>query len=367
MPRVLHVITSLNADGAQTLLMDFASRCPADRCVNVVAFLLGEGSLAAEPRYGSVEVVDLTRGGAFSFGSLFRLVRLIRRQRIDLVHTHLVHGGIVGRLAALLGGVRRVVTTRHYGTEQKERSLLYRLEDWMTRRTSRVIAISGAVGHYLCEHRIARPEQVRVVHNALDPELFGAQLPARAEAGHPPVLGTIGRLRPQKGYYHLLEAFCLVLRDHPEARLEIAGQGPLRSELEAQARRLGIAGAVRFLGAVPHSRIPALIDGWTLFVLSSVWEGFGMVLIEAMARGRATVATRVEGVLEVVEEGVTGLLVPPADADALALAISGLLKDKRRCETMGRAGRERALTHFSMEHFVEKTLDVYDELLAEKR
>jgi glycosyltransferase involved in cell wall biosynthesis len=367
MPRVLHVITSLNADGAQTLLMDFASRCPQDRCVNVVAFLLGEGTLAAEPRYAGVEVVDLTRGGAFSLGSLFRLVRLIRQRRIELVHTHLVHGGIIGRLAALLGGVRRVVTTRHYGTEQKEHTLPYRLEDWMTRRTGRVIAISGAVGRYLCEHRIARPEQVRVVHNALDPELFGGRMPARTGSGRPLVLGTIGRLRPQKGYYHLLEAFRLVLRDHPEAHLEIVGQGPLRTELETHARSLGLDGAVRFLGAVPHSRIPEVIDGWSLFVLSSVWEGFGMVLIEAMARGRATVATRVEGVLEVVEEGVTGLLVAPADAAALALAISGLLTDEERRETMGRAGRERALTLFSMERFVGKTIEVYDELLAEGR
>lgn len=364
MPRVLHVITSLDADGAQTLLMDFASRCPAGRCSNLVAFLVGEGTLRAERRYAGVDVFDLTRGGAFDVRSLFRLVRLIRKQRIDLVHTHLVHGGILGRLAARLGGVRRVVTTRHYGTEQKERSLLYRLEDRMTRRTGRVIAISEAVRQHLVDGGIARPGRIRVVHNALDTDLFGAEPPvARPDPNRPPVLGSIGRLRPQKGFQHLLQAFRSVLREHPAATLEIVGEGPLRGELESRCRELGIAESVTFLGAVPHSLIPARIDGWDLFVLSSVWEGFGMVLIEAMARARATVATRVEGVVEVVDEGVTGLLVPPGDPAALARAVTGLLADGERCRAMGRAGRERALRLFSIEQFVEQTLAVYDELL----
>lgn len=364
MPRVLHVITSLDADGAQTLLMDFASRCPADRCSNLVAWLVGEGTLAAEPRYAGVEVADLTRGGAFDVRSLFRLVRLIRQRRVDLVHTHLVHGGILGRLAARMGRVRHVVTTRHYGTEQKERSLLYRLEDRMTRRTGRVIAISEAVRKHLEDRRIAPPERIRVIHNALDPVLFGDELPlTRTDTGRPPVLGSIGRLRPQKGFHHLLEAFRLVLADHPAATLEIVGDGPLRGELEGRCRELGIADSVSIPGAVPHTLIPQRIDGWDLFVLSSVWEGFGMVLIEAMARARAAVATRVEGVVEVVEEGVTGLLVPPADPGSLARAVSGLLDDPQRRASMGRAGRERALRLFSMKTFVEKTLAVYDELL----
>ena len=366
MPRVLHVITSLDADGAQTLLMDFASRCPAHRCSNLVAFLVGSGKLAGEDRYAGVEVADLTRGGAFDLRSLFRLKRLIRTRRIDLVHTHLVHGGILGRFAARLGGVRRVVTTRHYGTEQKERSLLYRLEDRMTRRSGRVIAISEAVRRHLEDRGIAPAERIRVIHNALDPELFGDQpSPARTDPGRAPALGSIGRLRPQKGFQHLLEAFRLVLVRHPAATLEIVGDGPLRGELELRSRELGIAGAVRFSGVVPHARIPQLIDSWDLFVLSSVWEGFGMVLIEAMARARATVATRVEGVVEVVEEGVSGLLVPPADPGALARAVGGLLDDPERCAAMGQAGRERALRLFSMETFVEQTLAVYDELRGE--
>jgi glycosyltransferase involved in cell wall biosynthesis len=366
MPRVLHVITSLDADGAQTLLMDFASRCPEYRYRNLVAFLVGKGALTAEPRYAGVAVADLTRAGAFDFRSLFRLVGLMRSQRIDLVHTHLVHGGIMGRIAARLAGVRRVVTTRHYGTEEKERSLLYRLEDRMTRRNDRVIAISQAVRQHLADRRIARPERVRVVHNALDQHLFGNDPPPpRSGPGRPPVLGSIGRLRPQKGFSHLLDAVRLVRAEHPGTTLEIVGDGPLRRDLECRCRELDLADAVRFLGAVPHSRIPQRIDGWDLFVLSSVWEGFGMVLIEAMARARAVVATRVEGVMEVVEEGVTGLLVPPSDAPALAAAVNELLRDTERRSAMGRAGRERALRLFSMERFVEQTIAVYDELLGE--
>jgi glycosyltransferase involved in cell wall biosynthesis len=331
--------------------------------VNLVAFLKGDGRLAREERYAGVEVIDLTRGGRFTFGSLFRMARLIREREIGLVHTHLVHGGIVGRLAARLAGVRRVVTTRHYAVEQKERSPAYRLENRMTWGTGRVIAISEAVKRHLEEQGIARPERIRVIHNALDPGLFGGE-PAAVppDPSRPPVLGSIGRLRPQKGFHHLLEAFRLVLGGHPRAVLEIVGDGPLRGELETRCRELGIDDSVRFLGAVPHTLVPEQIDSWDLFVLSSVWEGFGMVLIEAMARARATVATRVEGVVEVVAEGVTGLLVPPADPAALAGAMGELFDDPERRSAMGRAGRERALNLFSIETFVEKTLAVYDEL-----
>jgi len=366
MQRVLHVITSLDADGAQTLLMGFASRCPRDRCENVVAYLLGPGKLRSEPRYAGVEAVDLTRDGAFTFASLWRLTRLVRQGRFDIVHTHLVHGGILGRLAAWLGGARFVVTTRHYGTEQKERSLLYRLEDRLTRRSHRVIAISGAVRRYLIERGIAPEGRIRVVHNAMDLDLFGAAPTAlRPAASRPPVLGSIGRLRPQKGYRHLLDAFRLVLNDHPGARLEIVGEGPLRDDLEDHVASLDMAGSVSLLGRLPHEEIPARIDGWDLFLLSSVWEGFGMVLVEAMARARAVVATRVEGVLEVVEEGVTGLLVPPADPPALAAAVNGLLADPERLAAMGRAGRQRAAAHFAMERFVEETVAVYEGLWGE--
>jgi len=363
MPRVLHVITSLDADGAQTLLMDFAARCPVERCENVVAYLLGAGPLADEPRYAGVQTVDLTRGGAFHWPSLFRLARLVRSQCFDLVHTHLVHGGIIGRLAARLGGGVPTVTTRHYGTELKERTLLYRWEDRMTRGTGRVVAISAAVREHLVGRGIARPERVSVIHNALDPKLFGGEPVAESDSSRPPVLGSIGRLRPQKGYHHLLEAFRQVRERHPGASLEIVGEGPLRGELEARCRELGVDGAVRFLGRVPHHEVPCLLDGWDLFLLASEWEGFGMVLIEAMARARPVVATRVEGVLEVVEEGVSGVLVPPADPAALADAAAALLDDPVRREALGRAGRERALQRFSIATFIERTLAVYDELL----
>jgi glycosyltransferase involved in cell wall biosynthesis len=368
MPRVLHVITSLDADGAQTLLMDFAVRCPRERYEHVVAYLLGPGGLRREPRYAGIETVDLTRDGAFRFNSFFRLARLLRRERFDLVHTHLVHGGIAGRLAAWLGGSPPVVTTRHYGTEEKERTWPYRLEDRLTRRSHRVIAISEAVRRHLAGRGLAADDRIRVVHNAMDPALFGGEPVAPPLlGGRPPVLGTIGRLRPQKGCGHLLEAFAILLSDHPGARLEIVGEGPLRHELEQRCADLGIEDAVVFLGRLPHQEIPSRIDRWDLFVLASVWEGFGMVLAEAMARARATVATRVEGVLEVVEEGVTGLLVAPADPPALAAAAGGLLADPDRLAAMGRAGRERAVDLFSMERFVERTLDVYDELLGAGR
>jgi glycosyltransferase involved in cell wall biosynthesis len=176
-----------------------------------------------------------------------------------------------------------------------------------------------------------------------------------------PLIGTLARLVPQKGLDVLLEAFARV---PPPARLVIAGAGTLRPVLEARAVMPDLVGRVAFLG--PRADSAAVMAALDLFVLPSRWEGFGLVLLEAMAAGRAIVASRVSAIPEVVAEGETALLVPPDDPGALAAAIVALLDDPARRQAMGAAGRARVRQEFAPDRLVRATLDLYRTVLEDK-
>ena len=212
------------------------------------------------------------------------------------------------------------------------------------------------------------PAKVRVVPNGVDLKRFAPRPPSsalRASLGVPPsapVALSIGRHVPEKGYRHLVDAAALVERARPGVHWVLVGDGELRSELEARARRLGLESRVHFTGWRDDvADVLALSD---VFVLPSQSEGFGRVLVEAMAMGRAIVATAVGGVPDVVLAGRTGLLVQPADPVALADAVRALLDDPARAARLGAAGRARAESSFSLGAHVHAVERVYDEVLA---
>jgi glycosyltransferase involved in cell wall biosynthesis len=195
----------------------------------------------------------------------------------------------------------------------------------------------------------------------------GGELPAiRAKLSIPPgvpVIGTVGRLVPVKGQQYLLDALPRVLACCPEARLLIVGDGPLGDSLRRRALDLGVARSVHFTGL--REDIPELMGAMDLFCLPSLNEGMGRVLVEAMASRLAVVATRVSGVPDVVQEGVTGLLVPPRDAPSLAAAVIALLQDPARARQMGEHGRRRVVPAFGVAAMLNKLEGLYHILLSE--
>jgi glycosyltransferase involved in cell wall biosynthesis len=174
------------------------------------------------------------------------------------------------------------------------------------------------------------------------------------------VITCVARLMPQKGHAYLLQAMAQVSAQVPGARLLLAGEGPLRGELEAQAERLGLNGRASFLGLVPRAQLPDLLARTDVVVLASHWEGLPVALIEAMSAGKPIVASRVGGNPELVADGDNGLIVPPADADQLAEALIRLARDAGLRERMGRASRQRFESgEFSPAAVVDKTLSAY--------
>jgi glycosyltransferase involved in cell wall biosynthesis len=296
---------------------------------------------------------------------IIRLYRQFRRGDYDLVHTHLIHADLYGSVAAKLAGVPAIVSTRHNEDRFREHPFFIFLNHLIAPLHQRVIVISKALGFYTARLEGVNPARIAPIYYGLP----FADLPRPGEVrrefhlpADAPVIGTVGRLTEQKGQRTLLHAFARVLGDHPGAYLFIVGEGELRSTLQTLAQELDIAGRVIFTGY--RDDAPRLMADFDVVAVPSLWEGFGLVLLEAMNAGRPVVASRVSAIPEIVLDGETGLLVPPDDAEALAAALGRLLGDHALAGEMGRRGRERLRSHFSVERMVDETEALYRDLLG---
>lgn len=284
------------------------------------------------------------------------LTRVVRRERPEVVHTHLVHADVYGTLAATLARTT-LVSTKHNDDPFRAGPFRF-VERALALRAARLICITGALREFNLQ-RVGLPaRKLEVIHYGLDelPAAWGP--PGGPElADDARVLLTIARLEAQKGLDVAIEALALLRPRHPDAVLVVLGAGPLEDELRGLARREGVEGAVHFPGR--SGDVAHWLLRCEMLVHPARWEGFGLVLLEAMLAARPVVATRVSAIPEVVEDGVTGLLVPPDDSEALAAAVDALLRDRDRATAYGRAGLARARERFSVAAMAEQTRDVY--------
>lgn len=297
--------------------------------------------------------------------AFWQLYRFIRRGRYEIVHTHLSKAGILGRLAARFAGVSRIVHTYHgdvfdaYFSPIKSQ-LLLAAERIVGLATDRFVVVSEALQKRYLGYRVGRSNTYSVVPNGVSSE----KLPDRgSETGNRKRVGTVAMLYPIKRVDLFLDVARRVLRLHPEVEFIVVGGGPEEATLREAVR--GLEDRIRFLGI--RLDIFELLSTLDVFVLSSDYEGAGIGLMEAMLVGVPVVATRVGGVPEIVSEGVTGLLVPKGDGDALALAVLRLLEDADLCERMGKAARELAPKRFSIEKMVESLDLLYRDLANLRR
>ncbi len=292
------------------------------------------------------------------------------REAVDVLHLHTFYAGAVGLLAGRLAGVGSVVLTRHHSDHllRLDRPVHHWVDRRVTRGVDHVIAVSEATRRILVEEERADPARVTVVYNGREP----AELPAgwdrertRAALGLDGrfVLVTVARLHEEKGHRHLLDALPAILAVVPETVLLLVGAGAEEEALRAQARALGLEGAVRFLGH--RDDVPQVMAASDLMVLPSLAESFGFVLVEAMALGLPVVAARTGGIPEVVGEGEgrAGLVVPAADSKALAGAVLDLRRDEGLRRRLASAGPARA-RRFGAARMVREYEAVYDAVSA---
>jgi glycosyltransferase involved in cell wall biosynthesis len=303
---------------------------------------------------------------------LARLYRLMRRQRPQVVETFTPDSNLLGLPLAWLAGVPARVAT-HRAFIDNRPGWYPRLHGLLINSgiASVLIAVSQRVRLMAIESEGVQPEKVQVILNGV--EVKEAEKPrvlvrqkVRQELGLPPecpLLLTVGRLTEQKGHGDLIKAIPSVLSKHPGAIFAFAGEGPLQDELAALAGQLAVSGAVRFLG-VRHD-VRRLLQAADVFVLPSLWEGMSMALLEAMAEGTAVIASDVEGISDLIEPGVDGLVVPPRDPAALAAAVINLLDDAELRERLGKAAREKVARDFSVEAMCRRYTEVFWGVLGE--
>lgn len=379
--RILHVVPGLGHGGAEHQLLMNIEKLDGRRFESHVVHLYPRTQLAPLIEAAGVRVHSAACSGPLGTARrIVKLARLISQLDIDLVHTSNVDGELHGGIAGRIMGVPVVGTLTNIAAEQVRlidnpylngRKLRWaqRLRRFLLRRThDRYIAISKCVAQSTIRAVGLPPAAVEVIYRGLpeDALAVGAdQVEAvrrELDVGrHYPVLLTVGRLVPQKGQRYLIDAMPEILRAHPRAQLLIVGMGFLEPKLRAQVDALGLRSSVRFLGR--REDVPALMSVADIFVFPSLFEGLGVSLLEACASGLPCVASNVGPLPEVIEDGVTGVLVPSQDPRSLAEAISRLGSDEDLMRRYGEAARARVRRTFQIDRSIAQLEALYDRVL----
>ena len=363
--RVLQLITRLPVGGAERLIADTVRKLDRSRYEPVVCCIQARGEMATEIERAGVPVICLERmkSKRFDWGAVGVLERLLRSERIGLVHSHLYHANLYGRLACRRAGVPAVVSVHNTYTSPKlHRRLINR---FLARSTKRVIAVSEDIKRDLMRHDGIPAGRIVVISNGVDfarlsTSTTRAQARLRLGIGEATLaVGCVARLEEQKGHRFLLEAMSL-LRDLP-MRLFVVGDGRLRSELEQRAASLGVGNSTTFLGM--RSDVPDILPALDIYAMPSLWEGLSIALLEAMAAGLAVVATDVGGVGQVFGEVECGVRVSPGNAGELAQAMRALAVAPARRAALGAQARRRAVDRFSLDATLAALTTVYEEAL----
>jgi len=288
--------------------------------------------------------------------AFLRIAGYLGRLQPGILHTHLVHADVYGQLTGALTGIPVRVSTKHGFNEFRENRGFALGDRAIASLAHTHIAISRGLAKYLEEVEGFDGSSFEIVHYGIEPDGV-----PRAYAPDVPRLLCVGRLIPIKGHIVLLRAFAQARRQVPSLRLDIAGRGPLEPALRALVKELGIQDGVRFLGYV--APIQRAIEDAAAVVVPSMGEGFGMVALEAMERARPVIAAEIGGLGELVEDGVTGYLVPPGEAEPLADAIVAVASDLPRAAELGEAGRRRALEEFLQDRCTDRTEALYRQAL----
>ncbi|MDP6938238.1 MAG: glycosyltransferase [Planctomycetota bacterium] len=370
--KILHVISTLDVGGAEMHVLSQVRGQVARGHEVRVAYLLGEGALVADYEAAGAHCIGCVGKGPLA---LWKLRPHLRWG--ELVHSHLLRADFVTALAVcLFGSRRRLVSGKHNDERALLRPLVSRLHGLVGRIPARTIVLSDHVGRFVAEHGRVPIEGQERVYYGIDPSPFSeaaadsaSRARLRAEFGFGAddlVLLCVARFAPQKAHEVLIAALAQARQEAP-VRLLLVGGDPFGDGVERArvvARDLGVEqdGTCVFAGI--RRDVPALMGASDGFAMASRWEGLGLVFLEAMAAGLPVLSTTVSAIPEVVEDGVTGQLVPPDDVAALAGAMVAWAGDPDRRRALGEAGARRVRTHFGLDRMVDETLAIYAELLA---
>ena len=392
MTKILHIITRLDMGGsAQNTLLSCLKLSRKYEMV-LVCGLSQESNMTDSERGAVKRLINDARANGVKIvqipsllrrislvndiRALYDLVRIIKTEMPDVVHTHTSKAGLLGRVAAKITKVPFIIHTPHghvfFGHFGPILSKIFLwLERFLAPLTNRVVALTDGEGKDYTDLSVYSKDKLVKIHSGVDIEKFKQEPVSAIEkkrslgiSRNGLVVGYIGWLIPTKGPMHLLKAMEDVWQNYDDTILVFIGKGDLDVALRAEALKSSANGRVHFLGW--RNDIDEIMPIFDILVLPSLNEGMGRVLVEAMAAGKPVVASRVGGIPDLVQDDYNGLLVPPGDEKALAASIKLLIDDPEKAKMMGQHGRELCL-HFSLERMIEKIDNLYEELLTSPR
>jgi Glycosyltransferase len=361
--RVLHVTTHFNVGGISNYILTL-SRGLKEKGVEVVVASSG-GDLRAElDRYGiphrQLDIMTKFEFGPRVFKSAFAISGIVRDEKIDIIHAHSRVAQVASLIASKMSGAK-LVTTCHGYFKKRWRKIV---DTW----GDKVVAISDAVRMHLVDDLGVNPSRVELIYSGVDVGKFSDPCSAemvrqtKRELGlnDGPVIGTIGRLSSIKGQRFLVEAMKRICLLRPDAQAILLGSGDEEEPLKELAQSLGISSTIRFFRSCPDTqRFLSMMD---VFVFPSVKEGLGIALLEALASGKACVASNIGGIGDIIKDGYNGVLVDVGDAGAISEAVLRLLSDEAMGKSMGQRGRELVRDRFTLNAMADNMNKLYNKV-----
>lgn len=365
---VLHAIETAGPGGAESIVLELATRLDPAR-FRSVALVPRQDWLWLRLKERGVPVYVLEGKTWYDIEYLRRMAGLLRQENVSLIHSHLPDQNFFSCVVGRWTGVKTVAT--YHGVVELTRGSRWRSRTkrwWVRRSAAAVVTVCDHLRRLLAQDGFPAQKLVRI-HNGIDTARYFASNNGRIrhELGFPvgtPVVGMVANLRPSKGHEYFIRAARRVADAIPEARFLVAGDShpQLMEPLRRLVTELRLGERLLFLGF--RSDVADILSTLDVFVLPSTSEGFPLATLEAMAAGKPLVATRTGGTDEIVVDGETGILVPPADAESLADGVLALLRDPARAAEFGRRGRERVHAHFTLDGMARQYEKLYDDILG---
>ena len=357
--KIIHLIPTLHFGGAERLLVDIAQHHSRDRYDMTVVTLVAEGPLVDVLKESGVKYIRMQKRMVFGIDILFRLIHLFRKERPDIVHTQLFGADAWGKTAAWLTRVPVIISTEQnmWYDESWIRHQIKWILSWFS---TKIIAISDAVAQYAIKDERVDPAKLVTIISGIELERFLRLKQKSFLRSKELKFLSIGRLEEQKDFDTLFAA-CAKIRELPWT-LTIVGNGSQLAYLEERVGLLGLSQKIHFYGTTDE--VEEVFVEHDVFVLSSKWEGLGLVIMEAQASAKPVIATHVGGIPELITQSQTGYLVPPSDPDALALQMADVIEQRAFAMRIGEQAREYARSHHNIKRMVMQYETLYESLVT---
>lgn len=362
--RVLHLITGSFIAGAENVILTVAEGMKGSQFESEICTLTPTGDLHKKANQIAIKSYALGYKNILSLPKIIiKLMLLLYKNKYDIINTHLPQASVIGIIISRLRGIPYIIETRHYSDYMYKYS--NRINQWLDKKTvnmaDHVIVVSHAGKVVLMNREGVKEEKISVIYNGINISKFSSnhRIQIRKQLGidNKMVLTFTASYHPRKGHKYLLESVGMLKKKYPDVIILLIGDGILKANLEALTKQLHLEDNVRFLGY--RTDIPELLNATDIYVHSSVEEGFGIAIIEAMAAGLPVIATNVGGIPEIITHNKNGILVPPEDPQALSSAMSDLIDHPDKRKTLAESGRRHVGANFTDETMVNKYREVY--------